>query len=36
MGEMRDAYRILVGNSEGRRPLVRHRGRWEDNIKMEL
>jgi len=27
---------ILVGIPEGRRPLGRHRNRWEDNIKMEL
>jgi len=36
MGERRDTYRVLLGKSEGRRPLVRHRGRWEDNIKMGL
>jgi hypothetical protein len=36
MGEKRGAYRILVGRPEGRRPLVRPRGRWEDNIKMDL
>jgi hypothetical protein len=36
MGEGRDAYRILVGTSEGRRPLGRPRRRWEDNIKMDL
>jgi hypothetical protein len=36
MGERRIAYRILVGKPEGRRPLGRHRCRWEDNIKMEL
>jgi hypothetical protein len=28
-------YRILVGRSEGRRPLGRPRRRWEDNIKMD-
>ena len=27
---------ILVGRPEGRRPLGRHRNRWEDNIKMDL
>jgi hypothetical protein len=27
---------ILVGRPEGRRPLGRHRRRWEDNIKMDL
>jgi hypothetical protein len=36
MGEMRGAYRALVGKSEGRRPLVRPRRRWEDNIEMGL
>jgi hypothetical protein len=36
MGEVRDAYNILVGKLEGRRPLVRPRRRWEDNIKMDL
>jgi hypothetical protein len=35
MGEKRDAYRILVGRPEGRRPLGRPRRRW-DNIKMDL
>jgi hypothetical protein len=36
MGEKRGAYRILVGRTEGRRPLGRPRRRWEDNIKMGL
>jgi hypothetical protein len=36
MGEVRGAYNILVGRSEGRRPLGRPRHRWEDNIKMDL
>ena len=36
MGERRGAYRALVGKPEGRRPLGRHRRRWEDNIKMDL
>jgi hypothetical protein len=36
MGEMRGAYRALVGKPEGRRPLGRPRRRWEDNIKMDL
>jgi hypothetical protein len=26
----------LVGKPEGKRPLVRSRHRWEDNIKMDL
>jgi hypothetical protein len=36
MGEGRDAYRILVGKPEGRKPLGRPRHRWEDNVKMDL
>jgi hypothetical protein len=32
----RDAYRILVGRPEGRRPLGRPRRKWEDNIKIDL
>jgi hypothetical protein len=36
MGEKRDAYRILVGRPEERRPLGRPRRRWDDNIKMDL
>jgi hypothetical protein len=36
MGEMRGAYRVLMGKPEGRRPLGRPRLRWEDNITMNL
>jgi hypothetical protein len=36
MGEGRCVYRVLVGKSEGKRPLERPRCRWEDNIKMDL
>jgi hypothetical protein len=36
MGERRNAYRILVGKSEGKRQLGRPRRRWLDNIKMDL
>jgi hypothetical protein len=36
MGAKRNAYRILVGNPEGKRPLGRPRRRWVDNIKMDL
>jgi hypothetical protein len=35
MGEKRNAYRILVGEPEGRRPLGRPRCRWLDSIKMD-
>jgi hypothetical protein len=35
-GEKRNAYRILVGKPEVKRPLGRPRGRWVDNIKMDL
>jgi hypothetical protein len=36
MGVRRGTYRILVGKSDGRRPLGRPRRRWENNIKMDL
>jgi hypothetical protein len=36
MGEERNAYRILVGKPEGKRPLGRPRRRWVDNIRMEI
>jgi hypothetical protein len=36
MGEKRNAYRILVGQPEGKRPLGRPRRRWVNNIKMDL
>jgi hypothetical protein len=36
MEEKKDAYRILVGRPEGRRPLRRPTRRWENNIKMGL
>jgi hypothetical protein len=32
MGEMRNAYKILVRKPGGKRPLRRPRCRWEDNI----
>jgi hypothetical protein len=35
-GEKRNAYRILVGKSEGKRQLGRRRRRWVLNIKMNL
>jgi hypothetical protein len=36
IGEKRNAYKILVGKPEGRRPLGKPRRRWVDNIKMDL
>jgi hypothetical protein len=36
MGEDIDVHMVLVGNSEGKKPLGRPRRRWEDKIKMEL
>jgi len=36
MGDRRGVYRGLVGKPEGKRPLGRHRHRWEDNIKMDF
>jgi hypothetical protein len=36
MGEIRNAYNILVGKPEGKRPLGRPWRRWEDNISMDL
>jgi hypothetical protein len=35
-GDMRNAYKILVGKPEGKRLLGRPRCRREDNIKMDL
>jgi hypothetical protein len=36
MGEKRNAYRLLVGKPEGKRPLGRPRRKWVDNIRMDL
>jgi hypothetical protein len=35
-GEKRNAYRLLVGKPEGKRPVGRPRHRWVDNIKICL
>jgi hypothetical protein len=32
----RGVHRVLVGKHDRRRPLGRHRCRWEDNIKWDL
>jgi hypothetical protein len=34
--EEENAYRILVGKPEGKRPLGKPRPRWVDKIKMDL
>jgi hypothetical protein len=36
MEEMRNAYRLLAGKPEGKRPLGRPRSRWVGNIRMNL
>jgi hypothetical protein len=36
MGGMRNAYKILVGKPERKRPLGRPRRTWEDNIKIYI
>jgi hypothetical protein len=36
MGEKRNAYRILVGKPERKRPLGRPRRTWGHNIRMDL
>jgi hypothetical protein len=36
IGEKRNAYRILMGMPEGKRPLGRPRRRWMGNIKIDL
>jgi hypothetical protein len=36
MGEKRNAYRLLVGKPEVKRPLGRPRRRWVDNIRIDL
>jgi hypothetical protein len=36
MRENRNAYGLLVGKPEGKRPLRRPRCRWVDNTRMDL
>ena len=36
MEHSRNAYRVLMGQPQGKRPIGRPRRRWEDNIKMDL
>jgi hypothetical protein len=36
MGEKKNAYTILVGKPEGKRPLGRQRRRWVDNINIDV
>jgi hypothetical protein len=36
LGEKRNAYRILMGKPEGKRPLGRPRRNWVDNIKVDV
>ena len=36
MGDRRGAYGVLVGRPEGKRPLVRPKGRLGDNIKINF
>jgi len=36
MGGVRNAYNILIGKPEGKRPFGRTRHRWEDNIRMYI
>jgi hypothetical protein len=31
-----EPYRIVVGRPQGKRPLGRHRSRWDGNIKMDF
>jgi hypothetical protein len=36
IGEERNVHRVLMGKSEGKRPLERPRDTWEDGIRMDL
>ena len=35
-GNRRGTYRFLMGSSEGKRPIVRHKRIWDGNIKINL
>jgi hypothetical protein len=35
MGKKRNAYKLLVGKPEGKRPLGKPKRRWVDNIKID-
>jgi hypothetical protein len=35
-GKGRGVYRVLVGRPKNKKPLGRHRRRWEDNIRLDL
>jgi hypothetical protein len=36
VGEMKNAYKVLVGKPEGKKPFRRPRSRWEDNDRTDL
>jgi hypothetical protein len=36
MGEMKNACKIFIGKFEGKRPLGRHRRKWEDSTRMDV
>jgi hypothetical protein len=36
MGKKRNAYKLSVGEPEGKRPLGRPKRTWVDNIKIDL
>jgi hypothetical protein len=35
-GEKGSAYKVMMGKPKVKRPLGRHRHRWEDNIEVDL
>jgi hypothetical protein len=35
-GRQKDAYNVLIGELEGKRPLRRCLYKWEDNTEMDL